>query len=178
VQEVRWDKEQGIIFFFNGRWNENHQLGTEFFVHHRKISAIKRVESVSDRMSYIVLKGHWYDHHCSKCSCTKWGETWWFKRQSLWGIRAGFFDHFPKYHTKIPLGDFNAKVGRENIFKPTIENESLHQDSNDNGGRNGNSDTSKNLVVKSMMFPCQNLSWLITHWYIGHGNWVYWIYKV
>jgi hypothetical protein len=27
---------------------------------------------------------------------------------------------------KILLGDFNAKVGRENIFKPTIRNESLH----------------------------------------------------
>jgi len=34
---------------------------------------------------------------------------------------------------KILLGDFNAKVGRENIFKSTIGNESLHQDSNDNG---------------------------------------------
>ena len=34
---------------------------------------------------------------------------------------------------KILLGDFNAKVGRQNIFKPTIGNESLHQDSNDNG---------------------------------------------
>jgi len=37
------------------------------------------------------------------------------------------FNHFPKYHKKILLGDFNAKVGRENIFKPTIGNESLHQ---------------------------------------------------
>jgi len=45
------------------------------------------------------------------------------------------FDHFPKYNMKMLLGDFNGKVGRENIFKPTIEQESLHQDSNDNGVR-------------------------------------------
>jgi hypothetical protein len=36
---------------------------------------------------------------------------------------------------KILLGDCNAKVGRENIFKPTIGNESLHEISNDNGVR-------------------------------------------
>ena len=54
---------------------------------------------------------------------------------------------------KILLGDFNAKLGRENIFKPTIGNASLHHDSNDNGVRIVNFATSKNLVVKSMTFP-------------------------
>jgi len=29
---------------------------------------------------------------------------------------------------KILLGDFNAKVGRDNIFKPIIGQESLHDD--------------------------------------------------
>ena len=67
------------------------------------------------------------------------------------------FDHFPKYHVKILLGDFNEKVGRENIFKPTIGNESLHQDNNDNGVRTVNFATSKNLVVKSTMFPQRNI---------------------
>ena len=67
------------------------------------------------------------------------------------------FDHFPRYHMKILLGDFNAKVGRDNIFKPTIGNESLHQDSNDNGVRIVNLGTSKNLVVKSTMFPHRNI---------------------
>ena len=66
-------------------------------------------------------------------------------------------DHFPRYHTKILIGDFNAKVGRENIFKPTIGNKSLHQDNNDNGVRIVNFATSKNLVVKSMMFPHRNI---------------------
>ena len=54
---------------------------------------------------------------------------------------------------KILLKGFNAKVGRENTFKPTIRNESLRQDSNDNGVRMVNFATSKNLVVKSMTFP-------------------------
>jgi len=33
---------------------------------------------------------------------------------------------------KIVFGDFNAKVGIENIFNPTIRSDSLHEDSNDN----------------------------------------------
>ena len=36
------------------------------------------------------------------------------------------FDHGPKYYMKILLEDFHAKLGKKNIFKPTIGNESLH----------------------------------------------------
>jgi hypothetical protein len=52
-------------------------------------------------------------------------------------------DKFPKYHMKILLGDLNAKEGREDIFKSTIMNESLHEINNDNGVQKYNVPTSQ-----------------------------------
>jgi hypothetical protein len=54
---------------------------------------------------------------------------------------------------EIPLGYFITKVRGANNLKLTIGNESLHQDSNDNGFKIINFATSKNLVVKGMMVP-------------------------
>jgi len=58
-----WDKgstiRAGDYNFFYGKGNKNHEVETGFFVHHRTVSTMKRVEFVSDRMSYIVLSGHW-----------------------------------------------------------------------------------------------------------------------
>jgi len=59
---------------------------------------------------------------------------------------------FPSTIMKILL-DFNAKVGRENLFKLRIGNESLHQVSNYIGVRIVTFATSKNLVVKSTISP-------------------------
>ena len=58
---------------------------------------------------------------------------------------------------KILLADFNAKAGRENIFKPTTGNESLRQDSNDNRVRTVKLATSQNRIVNSTMLPDRNV---------------------
>jgi len=105
------------------------------------VSAVKKVEFVSDSMSYIVLRGRCYyiivlNVHAP--SEEKSGDS----QESFCKDVEKVFDHFP-YHMIILLGDFNAIVARENVFKPTIGNESLHQDSNDNGVRIVNFATSK-----------------------------------
>jgi hypothetical protein len=55
------------------------------------------------------------------------------------------------------MGDFNAKMGREDIFKSIIDNESLREASNNSRIREENFATLKNLIVKSKIFPCHDI---------------------
>jgi exonuclease III len=162
VQEVRWEgggtEPVGEYTFFYGKGNENHELGIGFFVHKRIMSSvkIKKVEFVSDRMSYIIPRGRWchiivLNIHASTEDKTD------DVKDSFYKELERVFDKVPKYHMKILIGDFNAKVGKEDIFKPTIGNESLHEISNDNGVRLVNFATSKNFRVRSTMFPHRNI---------------------
>jgi len=61
VQEPMWDKGGMIkstgLYFFYGKGNKNHQLEKGFFVHHSIVSGVERAEFVTDRMSFIVLRG-------------------------------------------------------------------------------------------------------------------------
>jgi hypothetical protein len=114
VQEVRWDKAGTVrardCTFFNGKENERPHLRTGFFVHQRIVSAIKRVEFISDRMSYMVLKHRW----CNIIVLNVHAPT---EEKSDDSVDSSceeleqIFYHFPKYHMKILLGGFNAKLG-------------------------------------------------------------------
>ncbi|KAL4143877.1 hypothetical protein QTP88_006132 [Uroleucon formosanum] len=54
---------------------------------------------------------------------------------------------------KIIIGDLNAKIGKEQIFKPTIGEHSLHEISNDNGSKLISFALSKNMTISSSQFP-------------------------
>jgi hypothetical protein len=78
-------------------------------------------------------------------------------KDSFYEERENVFDKIPKYNMIILLGDFKAKVDREDIFRLTIGNDSLHEISNDNAVRVVKLATSKKLTVKSTMFPHRNI---------------------
>jgi len=59
VGQMGQDNSRGIYFFFYEQGNEIQQLETGLLVHHKIDTADKRVEFVSDRMSYVLLRGHW-----------------------------------------------------------------------------------------------------------------------
>jgi hypothetical protein len=113
VKDVRWEKggtewTEDYTFFY-GQGNGDHQIGTGFFVHKRILSAVRRVEFISDRMTYIKLRSRWcniivlnlHDPYEDKGDEVK---------NSFYEELGRVFDHFPRYGMKILLGDFNAKV--------------------------------------------------------------------
>jgi hypothetical protein len=83
-------------------------------------------------MSRIVLRGRWYAIIVLNAHAPSQEKSDDSKDSSCEELKQVFV-HFPEYNTKIHLEDFNEKLEREDIFKTTIGNESLHQDINDSG---------------------------------------------
>jgi hypothetical protein len=127
-----------------GRWNRTCRrihIIIGLSVQKRNISADKGVEYVSDRMSYIILRGRWC--HIIVLNVHAPTEDRTDVKNSFYEELERVFDNFPKYHTKILFADFYAKGGTNDIFIPTIRNESLHEISNDNEVRLVNTSESK-----------------------------------
>jgi hypothetical protein len=103
-------------------------------------------------MSYIILRGRWCDIIVTNVHAPTEDKIDYI-RDRFYEELEHVLDRFPKYHMKILLEGFNAKVGRKDIFKPTIENESLNEISNDIGVRVVNFTTSENITVKKYNVP-------------------------
>jgi hypothetical protein len=107
-------------------------------------------------MSYVVRRGRWYDIIILNVHTQT--------EDKIDDIKDRFYedlervlDILPKPHMKNLLGGFNTKVGREDILKPRIVNGSFHDINNGNGVTVVNFSISKNLIVKSKMFPHRNI---------------------
>jgi hypothetical protein len=83
-------------------WWKSSTVNRIFFCNHRTVSAVKRVVFASDRMPYIVLRGHW-------CNIITWNVHAQSEEESddskdkFYEELEQVFDHFPKYHVKILL---------------------------------------------------------------------------
>jgi hypothetical protein len=92
-------------------------------VHKRIISAVKKVEFVSDRMSYIMLRGCWLHIIVLNVHAPK-EDNIDDVKDSFYKKLERVFDKFPKYH-KQNFVRFQCQNSQGRHFKLTIGNESL-----------------------------------------------------
>jgi endonuclease/exonuclease/phosphatase family metal-dependent hydrolase len=117
-------------------------------------------------MSYIIPRNHWCLIIVLNVHALTEDKIY-YAKDSCYKEMERVFDKFPKYYMKILLGNFNAKEGREDIFKLTIGNENLHEICTDIGVKVVNFATSKNLIVKNMMFShckIRKYTWTSPDW--------------
>jgi len=159
IQETRWPgqgnlKTNNWTYFYSG--GLAHQAGVGFVVSDKLLPNVKRFEAINDRICYLELKCKWYklviiNGYAPTEDKNETTKDEFYERLNM------IYDQLPKSNVKILLGDFNAKIGVEPHFSPTIGKNSLHTKSNDNGTRLINFAMARNMVISSTTFPHKNI---------------------
>jgi len=159
VQEVRWDgagslKTQEMTIFYSG--GENHVRGVGFVIKNSILPNVVRFEPINDRICYVELKGKWFNIILINCYAPT--------EEKSEEIKNAFYEELDRIYDALPTGkpkiivdDFNAKIGKEETYTPTIGKDSLHNDTNDNGNKLITFATARNMRISSTMFPHKNI---------------------
>jgi hypothetical protein len=78
-----------------------------FFVHKRIISAVKRVEFVSDRISHVIVRGRWFQFIVLNVHAPTEDKIGYVK-DSFYEKMERMFSKFPKYYTEILLEEISV----------------------------------------------------------------------
>jgi hypothetical protein len=72
----------------------------DFFVHHRIVSEVKKVDCVSGRMSYIVMRGRWCNINILNVQAPREVKSD-HSKDSFYEELEQVFEHFPKNQIKL-----------------------------------------------------------------------------
>jgi len=139
----------GNFTLFNSRSkSKKHESGCGFYVRGEFLKYIKNFKITNEKICYLRLKANWF-------SCTflnvhaPTNEKREEVKEEFYNLLGQNINQIANSDIKILLGDFNAKVGKEDIHKPTIGNESLHNETNNNGIKMIQFTVSKGFNVRS-----------------------------
>ena len=89
-------------------------------------------------------------------------------KREFYNLLEQNINQIAKSDIKIILRDFNAKVGKEDIYKPTSDNESVYNETNNNGIKMIQFSISKCFNVRSTTFPHKDIH--KEKWYPADGR--------
>jgi len=105
--------------------------------------------------------------YLDKCTCTNRKKTGQIK-DKIYNLLEQNINEIATSDIKIILGDFNAKVGKENLYKPTPGNESLHNETNNDGIKMIQFAIFKGFNVRRTTFPHKDIH--KETWYSAEGR--------
>lgn len=125
------DIEDYTIFKSGG---QNRMLGTGFLVSKRISKSVIEFKPISERICYIRIRGkHRKLSLINLHAPTEEKEE--KEKNDYYEIMENVYDSIPRYDIKIILGDCNAKIGKEEMYIPTIGKHSKHDVTNENGSK-------------------------------------------
>jgi len=156
IQEIRWSgqgsTEIGNAIIFFGQCDNRRQGGTGFIVNRNLVAAIKDFKVVNARLTILIVEAKFFKiafvnaHAPSEEKSDE-------EKEDFYSLLEFTLKGIPRHCIIILLGDFNAKIGKEECFKTTTGSNSLHQLSNNNGCRLIELATGKGLKIKNTTFP-------------------------
>ena len=147
-----WYSHRAKATFYQSCGNKNKKLGTGFIVMGKMQDRVIGWKCISNRMCKLRIKGRLFNYSIINVHCPH-EERPDDEKEAFYAQLEKEYDSCPRRDVKIVIGDFNAQVGGEVMYRPVIGPDSLHTDTNDNGQRCVNFAASRGMVVRSTFFP-------------------------
>ncbi|XP_039297864.1 uncharacterized protein LOC120354582, partial [Nilaparvata lugens] len=165
LQEIRW-KGNGIMdlgnhtIFYSG--HDHNTFGTGFLVHKNFKDKVIGFKAINERICLLRIKEKFFNISLI-CVHAPTNEADGNNKDQFYEKLENVYKDTPEYDVKIILGDFNAKLGREQCYRPTIGPYSLHNESNENGLRMIDFAGGNNMTISSTFFKHKDvhkMTWL------------------
>ncbi|XP_035787837.1 uncharacterized protein LOC118464508 [Anopheles albimanus] len=153
VRNIRGSTRYDIYYSCHA---EHHILGTGFAVGQRLKSDIIGFRAIDERLCTLRLRGRFSNISLINVHAPTEDKTE-EEKDLYYGRLLRAIDQCPKYDVKIILGDFNAKIGRDPVYRQYTGLHSLHEHSNDNGSRLINFAIANDLVIGSTKFARRDI---------------------
>jgi hypothetical protein len=165
IQETKWAGQQvfecqRFTVFSSG--GSKGSFGTGFIVDPKWAKHVVDWRPINERICVLRVKGKFFNYSIVNVHAPH-NERPEDEKDAFYRQLDKVYEECPQNDIKIVIGDLNAQIGREKIFKPTIGGFSLHSESNENGVRLINFAASWNMVISSTFFRHKDIhkaTWL------------------
>ncbi|KDR23416.1 hypothetical protein L798_05387, partial [Zootermopsis nevadensis] len=161
IQEIRW-KNKGVInkanfsIYYSGKDDRQGECGVGFIVTRQMRKAVLAFTPVSERICTLRVKGKLHNITLVNVYAPTEG-TEEVAVDGFYDELQSVCDNISKHDMIIVLGDYNAKLWKEEVYVKLFGRNSLHEETNNNGLRVAQFAAANNLRVMSTYFPRKDI---------------------